>query len=194
MTPDLFFHAAVPGRLGEKIPDGGAVFFQNGGAFFLELRLPPAEIFRLPEQRVGVFQHARALLQKPRAPERLLRFRVLRQVISLQAAARPGRGVDLAAHDAVALLSKGEQTAVVAAVAEGIDHGGKVGVRVETGIELRERILQRFGAQGGGLLRGQDALKALKLHFTELEQNYSDFLNVMEVHADAEDQLTVFRS
>ena len=28
---------------------------------------------------------------------------------------------------------------------------------------------------------------ALKLHFTELEQNYPDFLNVMEVHADAED-------
>ena len=25
--------------------------------------------------------------------------------------------------------------------------------------------------QGSGLLRGQDALKALKLHFTELEQN-----------------------
>ena len=35
--------------------------------------------------------------------------------------------------------------------------------------------------------RGQDALMALKLHFTELEQNYPDFLNVMEVHADAED-------
>ena len=28
---------------------------------------------------------------------------------------------------------------------------------------------------------------ALKLHFSELEQNYSDFLNVMEVQADAED-------
>lgn len=41
--------------------------------------------------------------------------------------------------------------------------------------------------QDGGLTRGQDALQALKLHFTELEQNYSDFLNVMEVHADAED-------
>lgn len=35
--------------------------------------------------------------------------------------------------------------------------------------------------------RGQDALQALKLHFSELEQNYSDFLNVMEVHTDAED-------
>ncbi|MDO4269847.1 MAG: ribosomal-processing cysteine protease Prp [Eubacteriales bacterium] len=41
--------------------------------------------------------------------------------------------------------------------------------------------------QGEGLTRGQDALRALKLHFTELEQDYSEFLNVMEVHADAED-------
>ena len=39
----------------------------------------------------------------------------------------------------------------------------------------------------GGAERGQDALRALKLHFSELEQNYSDFLNVMEVHTDAED-------
>lgn len=41
--------------------------------------------------------------------------------------------------------------------------------------------------QGRGMERGQDALRALKLHFNELEQNYSEFLNVMEVHADAED-------
>ena len=41
--------------------------------------------------------------------------------------------------------------------------------------------------QGGDMERGQDALRALKLHFNELEQNYSEFLNVMEVHADAED-------
>lgn len=41
--------------------------------------------------------------------------------------------------------------------------------------------------QGAGTERGQDALRALKMHFTELEQNYSDFLNVMEVHEDAED-------
>ena len=38
-----------------------------------------------------------------------------------------------------------------------------------------------------GMERGQDALCALKLHFSELEQNYSDLLNVMEVQADAED-------
>ena len=37
--------------------------------------------------------------------------------------------------------------------------------------------------QGGDMERGQDALRALN----ELEQNYSEFLNVMEVHADAED-------
>ncbi len=31
---------------------------------------------------------------------------------------------------------------------------------------------------GDGMERGQDALRALKLHFTELEENYSEFLNV----------------
>ena len=41
--------------------------------------------------------------------------------------------------------------------------------------------------QGQDLLRGQDGLQALKLHLTELEQTYSEFLNVMEVHEDAED-------
>ena len=41
--------------------------------------------------------------------------------------------------------------------------------------------------QGAGMERGQDALRALRLHFTELEQNYSEFLSVMEVHTDAED-------
>lgn len=40
---------------------------------------------------------------------------------------------------------------------------------------------------GEGMERGQDALLALRLHFTELEQNYSEFLSVMEVHTDAED-------
>jgi len=29
-----------------------------------------------------------------------------------------------------------------------------------------------------GIEQGQDALRALKLHFTELEENYSEFLNV----------------
>ena len=41
--------------------------------------------------------------------------------------------------------------------------------------------------QGAGLARGQDALNALRLHLTELEQTYPEFLSVMEVHADAED-------
>ena len=45
----------------------------------------------------------------------------------------------------------------------------------------------RFTLPKGDVERGQDALCALKLHFSELEQNYSDFLNVMEVHTDAED-------
>lgn len=41
--------------------------------------------------------------------------------------------------------------------------------------------------EGARMERGQDALQALRLHFTELEQNYSEFLSVMEVHTDAED-------
>lgn len=45
----------------------------------------------------------------------------------------------------------------------------------------------RFTLPKDDVERGQDALCALKLHFSELEQNYSDFLNVMEVQADAED-------
>lgn len=39
----------------------------------------------------------------------------------------------------------------------------------------------------GGVERGQEALQALRLYLSVLEQNYPDFLNVMEVHADAED-------
>ena len=35
--------------------------------------------------------------------------------------------------------------------------------------------------QGGQTKRGQDGLQALRLHFTELNQNYSEFLSVMEV-------------
>lgn len=34
---------------------------------------------------------------------------------------------------------------------------------------------------------GQDALQALWLHFSELEHDYHDFINVTEVHTDAED-------
>lgn len=45
----------------------------------------------------------------------------------------------------------------------------------------------RFTLPKDTVERGQDALQALKLHFSELEQNYFDFLNVMEVHTDAED-------
>lgn len=52
----------------------------------------------------------------------------------------------------------------------------------------------RIALQENGVERGQDALRALKLYLSVLEQDYPDFLNVMEVHADAEDQLTVFRS
>ena len=35
--------------------------------------------------------------------------------------------------------------------------------------------------QGEDAIRGQDGLQALRLHFTELNQNYSEFLSVMEV-------------
>lgn len=41
--------------------------------------------------------------------------------------------------------------------------------------------------QESGVERGQDALRALKLYLSVLEQNYSEFLSVMEVHTDAED-------
>ena len=67
-------------------------------------------------------------------------------------------------------------------------------IPVDTLIEDEGAHIRITLPQGAGLERGQDALMALKMHFAELEQNYSDFLNVMEVHADAADQLTVFRS
>ena len=67
-------------------------------------------------------------------------------------------------------------------------------IPVDTLIEDEGAHIRITLPQGLGMERGQDALLALKLHFTELEQNYPDFLNVMEVHADAEDYLTVLRS
>ncbi len=67
-------------------------------------------------------------------------------------------------------------------------------IPVDTLIEDEGAHIRITLPQGAGLERGQDALMALKMHFAELGQNYSDFLNVMEVHADAADQLTVFRS
>lgn len=45
----------------------------------------------------------------------------------------------------------------------------------------------RITLQENGVERGQDALRALKLYLSVLEQNYSEFLSVMEVHTDAED-------
>ncbi|MDO5141795.1 MAG: ribosomal-processing cysteine protease Prp [Eubacteriales bacterium] len=67
-------------------------------------------------------------------------------------------------------------------------------IPVDTLIEDEGAHIRITLPQDAGLERGQDALRALKLHFTELEQNYPDHLNVTEVHADAADQLTVFRS
>ena len=60
-------------------------------------------------------------------------------------------------------------------------------IPVDTQIEDDSAHIRITLPDGMGLERGQDALMALKLNFTELEQNYSDFLSVMEVHADAED-------
>lgn len=60
-------------------------------------------------------------------------------------------------------------------------------IPVDTLIEDEGAHIRITLPQGAGGERGQDALRALKMHFTELEQNYSDFLNVMEVHEDAED-------
>lgn len=34
---------------------------------------------------------------------------------------------------------------------------------------------------------GQQGFQALLLHFKELEENYSNYMNVMEVHTDVED-------
>lgn len=45
----------------------------------------------------------------------------------------------------------------------------------------------RITLRESGVERGQDALRALKLYLSVLEQNYSEFLSVMEVHTDAED-------
>jgi len=33
---------------------------------------------------------------------------------------------------------------------------------------------------------GRQGFQALRLHFKELEENYSDYMNVMEVHTDVE--------
>lgn len=40
--------------------------------------------------------------------------------------------------------------------------------------------------RGVGQTRGQEALLALRLHLTELEQTYPEFISVTEVHTDAE--------
>ena len=58
---------------------------------------------------------------------------------------------------------------------------------VDTLIEDEGAHIRITLPQGAGLARGQDALNALRLHLTELEQTYPEFLSVMEVHADAED-------
>lgn len=58
---------------------------------------------------------------------------------------------------------------------------------VDTLIEDEGAHIRITLPQGAGMARGQDALNALRLHLTELEQTYPEFLSVMEVHADAED-------
>ena len=58
---------------------------------------------------------------------------------------------------------------------------------VDTLIEDEGAHIRITLPQGAGLARGQDALNALRLNLTELEQTYPEFLSVMEVHADAED-------
>ena len=58
---------------------------------------------------------------------------------------------------------------------------------VDTLIEDEGAHIRITLPQGAGMIRGQDALHALRLHLTELEQTYPEFLSVMEVHADAED-------
>ena len=60
-------------------------------------------------------------------------------------------------------------------------------IPVDTLIEDEGAHIRITLPHGAGVARGQDALRALQMHFTELEQNYSDFLNVMEGHEDAED-------
>ena len=101
----------------------------------------------------------------------------------------PLSAVDLAGHAGYA--EEGEDI-VCAAVSSSVQliHALLYDVQripVDTLIEDEGAHIRITLPQGLGMERGQDALLALKLHFTELEQNYPDFLNVMEVHADAED-------
>nr|WP_297174478.1 ribosomal-processing cysteine protease Prp [uncultured Agathobaculum sp.] len=60
-------------------------------------------------------------------------------------------------------------------------------IPVDTLIENEGAHIRITLPDGVGCDRGQHALAALKLHFTELEQNYPDFISVMEVHTDAAD-------
>ena len=60
-------------------------------------------------------------------------------------------------------------------------------IAVDTVIENEGAHIRITLPQGAGLARGQEALLALRMHLTELEQPYPEFLNVMEVYNDAAD-------
>ncbi|WP_283674441.1 ribosomal-processing cysteine protease Prp [Butyricicoccus sp. Marseille-Q5471] len=60
-------------------------------------------------------------------------------------------------------------------------------IPVDTLIEDEGAHIRITLPQGGNFEKGQDALRALRMHFSELENDYSEFINVMEVHTDAED-------
>ncbi len=56
-------------------------------------------------------------------------------------------------------------------------------IRIKTLIE-DEGAHIRFTLPADQIESGQDALAALRLHLTELEENYSDFLKVTEVSTE----------
>ena len=58
-------------------------------------------------------------------------------------------------------------------------------IPVDTLIEDEGAHIRITLPEGKGTEAGQAALRALRLHFTELELSYSEFMNVMEVHTDA---------
>lgn len=60
-------------------------------------------------------------------------------------------------------------------------------IPVETLIEDEGAHIRITLPEGAELLHGQEAFKAFKLHITELEQNYNEYISVMEVHTNAED-------
>ncbi|MDY3618299.1 ribosomal-processing cysteine protease Prp [Agathobaculum sp.] len=105
------------------------------------------------------------------------------------AAGRGIRSVDLRGHAGYA--DEGEDI-VCAAISSAVmlTHALLFDVQripVDTVIEDDGAHIRITLPQGGGFEKGQDAMQALRIHLSELEQDYSEYMNVMEVHTNAED-------